>query len=64
MEKILSEARMAITEVGVTYKLVLFAVSQKHAKQFTDAYNKTGYPTIVKKADFSCFSVYAQWFNN
>ena len=64
MEKILSEARMAITEGGVTYKLVSFADSQKQADQFGNAYNKAGYPTKVKKADISGFAVYAKWFNN
>lgn len=64
MGKILSEARMAITEDGITYKLVSFADSQKQADQFADAYIKSGYPTKVKKAELSGFAVYAHWFNN
>ena len=63
MEKIISEARMAITEGGVTYKLVSFADSQKQADQFAKAYHKAGYPTKVKKADISGLAVYAKWFN-
>ena len=64
MEKIISEARMAITEGGVTYKMASFADPQKQADQFAEAYNNTGYPAKVQKAELSGFAVYAQWFNN
>ena len=64
MEKIISKARMAITEGGETYKLVSFADSQKQADQFAEAYNNAGYPTKIKKAELSGFAIYAKWLNN
>jgi hypothetical protein len=64
MEKIKSEARMAITEGNVTYKLVSFADSELQAIQFAKAYDRAGFNTKVRKADISGFAVYAEWLLN
>ncbi|MBW6479475.1 MAG: hypothetical protein K0B37_08615 [Bacteroidales bacterium] len=61
MEKTISEAKMALTIKGKTYKLVSYADSRPRVKQFARAYRKAGYRTIIRKATPSGFALYAEW---